>query len=103
MAAAFANNPMTQEGKAVVHMGDMCLVHVQRQLQPLFQDLSALLADGLCLGLGVGQGSVRKESTDPKRVTIDQSDLVTVTKNGREIKGYPPKEVKSRYYNLIAI
>lgn len=48
----------------------------------------------------VAQESVRKESTDPKRVTIDQSDLVTVIKNGGKIKGYPLKEVKSPKYTV---
>ena len=42
---------MPQEDKAVIDVGDMGFVHIQRQLQLTFQKGPALLADGLGMGL----------------------------------------------------
>ena len=42
---------MTENDKAIVHMGDGCLVHVERQLQLVFQYFTALFVDLQCLRL----------------------------------------------------
>src|SRR3546814_10628714 len=42
-----ADNPVPEEHEPVVDVGDMGLVHIQRQLQVAFQKGPAFLADGL--------------------------------------------------------
>src|SRR5438128_7018267 len=47
-----ANDAMTKEDEAVVHMRDMGLLHIQRELQLIFQERSAGFAYRLSMRLG---------------------------------------------------
>src|SRR5260370_9422295 len=42
---------MPQKDEAIIDVGDMGFLHIQRQLQLAFQKGTALLADGLSMGL----------------------------------------------------
>ena len=44
--SALANNAVTEEHEAVVHMCDMGLLHIQCELQLAFKETSALFAYG---------------------------------------------------------
>lgn len=48
---SLANDPMPQKDKPIIDMGNMGLVHIQRQLQAAFQKGTAFFADFLSMGL----------------------------------------------------
>src|ERR1700739_525402 len=46
MRSAFPNDPVYQKDKAIIDVGDMGFLHIQRQLQLAFKELTTLFTDG---------------------------------------------------------
>src|SRR5271156_7169671 len=46
MRSAFANDPVPKKDKAVIDVGDMGLLHIQRQLQLAFKELTTFFTNG---------------------------------------------------------
>ena len=44
--SAFANDPVPKKDKAVIDVGDMGLLHIQRQLQFTFKELTTFFTNG---------------------------------------------------------